>query len=359
MEIIEVNTNKLKKQYINFIYDLYKDDNNFCDMNLIFVKTFLYQTDSYSKRCKVKPIMIIDKGDIKLECIFVMDETKDIKLSFIEFKKNASKYLNELIGYSKKLMKKYKKDKVVVGINGQISYGLGILTGNYNRKFEFNSNYNLPYYTKEMDKVFPIIKRAFSYNYKATNSLSLFDNKLLDNIYSNFEFRYFNMRRFKKDMLIFGELCHKSLKNTPYYSKKTPYEMYELMKQLKFIMKKEDIIFVMKDGKEIGFVYTHPDYAELFNKPKLNYVTFYLKYLFKKTHNVIYNIIGVLPEYQKTGLAVALIHKSILMRQEKYPYGCSSFILEDNIPSTMLCKKLSISINKEFHLYEIIGDKDV
>ena len=52
----------------------------------------------------------------------------------------------------------------------------------------------------------------------------------------------------------------------------------------------------------------------------------------------------------------ALIHKSIMMRQKDYPYGSSSFILEDNIPSTMLCKKLSISINKEFHLYEIQGD---
>ena len=359
MEIIEVNNNKLKKQYISFIYDLYKNDDNFCDMNLLFVKNFLYQKDSYSKRCKVRPIMIMDNNEIKLECIFVIDETNDIKLSFIEFRKNSSKYLKEIIKYSRKLMKEYKKKKVVVGINGQISYGLGILVDKYNRNFEFNSNYNLPYYTKEMDKVFPIIKRAFSYNYKATNSLSLFDNSLLDNIYNNFEFRFFDMKHFKRDMLLFGELCHKSLKNTPYYSKKTPYEMYELMKQLKFIMKKEDIIFVVKDGKEIGFVYTHPDYAELFNKPKLNYITFYLKYLFKKTHNVIYNIIGVLPEYQKTGLAVALIHKSIIMRQKEYPYGSSSFILEDNIPSTMLCKKLSISINKEFHLYEILGDDNV
>lgn len=359
MEIVEVNNNKLKKQYISFIYDLYKNDENFCDMNLLFVKNFLYQKDSYSKRCKVKPILIMDNNEIKLECIFVIDETSDIKLSFIEFRKNSSKYLKELIKYSRKLMKEYKKKKVVVGINGQISYGLGILVDKYNRKFEFNSNYNLPYYTKEMDKVFPVIKRAFSYNYKATNSLSLFDNSLLDNIYNNFEFRFFDMKHFKKDMLLFGELCHKSLKNTPYYSKKTPYEMYELMKQLKFIMKKEDIIFVSKDGKEIGFVYTHPDYAELFNKPKLNYITFYLKYLFKKTHNVIYNIISVLPEYQKTGLAVALIHKSIIMRQKEYPYGSSSFILEDNIPSTMLCKKLSISINKEFHLYEIVGDDNV
>ncbi len=359
MEIIEVKTKRQKKQYINFIYDLYKNDNNFCDMNLIFVKNFLYQKDSYSKRCVVKPIMITDNDEIKLECIYVIDETDDIKLSFIEFRKNSSKYLKELLKYSKNLTKEYKKKKVIIGINGQISYGLGILTDKYNRNFEFNSNYNLPYYTKEMDKVFPIIKKAFSYNYKASNSLSLFDNTLIDKIYNNFEFRYLNMKHFKKEMLIFGELCHKSLKNTPYYSEKTPYEMYELMKQMKFIMKKEDIIFVLKDGKEIGFVYTHPDYAELFNKPKLNYISFYLKFLFKKTHNVIYNIIGVLPEYQKAGLAVALIHKSIVMRQEDYPYGSSSFILEDNIPSTMLCRKLSISINKEFHLYEILGDDDV
>lgn len=356
MEIIEVDSKKLKKQYIDFIYDLYKDDENFCDMNLLFVKNFLYQQDSYSRRCTVKPIMILDEGEVKLEGIYVVDETDIIKLSFVEFRRNASKYLQELIAYSKKVIKEFGKKKVVVGINGQISYGLGVLTNNYNRNFEFNSNYNLDYYAQEMDAAFPIMKRAFSYNYVATHSLSMFDNDMLKQVYDNFQFRYFNVREFKKEMLLFGELCHQSLKKTPYYSEKTPYEMYELMKQMKFIFKKEDIIFVQKDGKDIGFVYTHPDYAELFNRPKLNYATFYLKYLFKKTHNVIYNIIGVLPEYQKTGLAIALIHKSILMRQETYPAGVSSFILEENIPSTMLCKKLSTGINKEFHLYEIEGE---
>ena len=58
---------------------------------------------------------------------------------------------------------------------------LGFLTNEYNREFEFNSNYNPDYYTKEMDAVFPVIKKAFSYNYKATNSLSLFDKNILDN----------------------------------------------------------------------------------------------------------------------------------------------------------------------------------
>lgn len=359
MNILEANNKKLKKEYIRFIYKVYKNDENFSNMNIRFVKNFLYRQDSYAKRQTILPILIVDKEEIKLEGMFIIDETKEIKLSFIEFLPNAKKYLKELIKYSKKLLKKYQKEKVVVGINGQISYGLGILTDQYNRNFEFNSNYNKDYYTREMDEVFPVMKRAFSYIYKATNSLSFFDQKMLDYVYANYEFRYLDKKHFKRDMLIFGDLCHKSLKTTPYYSNKTPEEMYELMKQMKLIMRNKDIIFAMKDGKEVGFVYTHPDYAELFSKPRLNYVTFYLRFLFKKTKNVIYNVIGVLPEHQMSGLAINLIHKSIVMRQDKYPYGVSSFILEDNIPSTKLCRKLSVGINKEFHLYEISGDKNV
>ena len=284
MIIREVKTKKEKKEYIDFIYKLYENDKKYCDMNITFVKNFLYKKDSFAKRCEVLPIFIEDNDEIKLECMFIVDTSDEIKLSFLEFKKNSKKYLKELIKYSKKLLKQFDKKKVIVGVNGQVSYGLGFLTNEYNRDFEFNSNYNLDYYTKEMDEVFPIIKKAFSYNYKATNSLSFFDQNILDNVYSNYEFRYFDMKHFKRDMLIFGNLCHKSLKGTPYYSKKTPYEMYELMKQIRFIMKKEDIIFAMKDGKEVGYVYTHPDYAELFDRPKLNYIKFYFRFLFKKTN---------------------------------------------------------------------------
>ena len=359
MEIYEVKTRKDKKDYIGFIYNLYKDDRNFSDMNIIFIKNFLYQKDSYSKRCNIIPILIKDKGLIRLECIFVIDETEEIKLSFLEFLPHAKKYLKELIDYSKKLLKKYNKEKIVVGINGQISYGLGILTNKYNRNFEFNSNYNKDYYTKELDNVFHVVKKAYSYKYDAQNSLNLLNKSIIDNVNKSYEFRFLDMKHFKRDMLIFGELCHKSLKSTPYYSKKTPYEMYELMKQMKFIMKKEDIIFAIKDGEEIGFVYTHPDYSELFDKPRLYYIRFYLRYLFRKPNNLIYNIICVDNKYQISGVSLALIYKSIMLRKDNYPKGVSSFILEDNTLSTNLCKKLSVGINKEFHLYEIGCDQDV
>lgn len=359
METVRVKTKKQKKDYLDFLYKIYEDDKNFCDMNVIFVKNFLYKKDSYAKRHKILPIMIYDKNEPRLECIFIIDETDEIKLSFVEFLPKAKKYLRKLIDISNRLMNKYEKSKTVVGINGQISYGLGILTGEYNQKFEFNSNYNKDYYTAEMDKVFPVIKRAYSYNYDVNNSIKFFDNTLLDKNYKEYQFRFFNKKRFKEEMLIFGELCHESLKQTPYYSEKYACEMYELMKQTKLFFKDEDIVFAMKNGKEVGFIYTHPDYAELFNKGRLNYIAFGAKLLLIKPKNVIYNVIGVLPDYQRSGLAMNLIDYSLRLRRKDFIYGTSSFILEDNKESTSLCRKMATGINKEFHLYEILRRNDV
>lgn len=351
--ISEAITEKEKHEYIKFIYDLYSDDDNWCDMNLLFVKNFLYQKDSFSKRVMVRPIVIKEDDKIKLECIFIIDETSEIKLSFLEFVPNAKEYFACLDGYARYLLSLFNKQKVIIGVNGQISYGLGILTGDYNQSFEFNSNHNKDYYTKELDDFFPNIKKAYSYKYTARNTLSLLDDKALKRLYSRYQFRYFNIKQFKKEILLFGKLCHESLKNTPYYADKTPYEMYELFKPLRFIIRKEDIIFVMKDGKEIGFIYTHPDYAELFDKPKINYIKFFLKFLFKRPQKIIYNAIGILPKYKRTGIAAALIDKSIRTRLKDDFESVSSFILEENVSSTLLSKNLAIGINKEFHLYEI------
>lgn len=353
MQLIEVKTNKDKKKYIDFIYKVYKNDKNFSDMNLIFVKTFLYKKDSYAKRANVIPIMVED-GGIKLVCMFISTEdSKELKLSFLEFLPNSQEYLKAVIEYGKGLLKKLNFSKIIVGINGQVSYGLGILVHGNNDEFEFNANYNPDYYVRELDEVIEVKKKAFSYKYSAEKTLAAFNEDMIKHIYDNYEFRYFNKRKFKKEMLIFGELCHQTLKDTPYYSEKTPYEMYELMKQMKLMMRNEDLIFVQKDGKEIGFIFTHPDYAELFDKQRINYLKLGWRLLTRRPKNVIYNVIGVLKEYQKEGIAVGLIDFSTKMRSKEFPTGVSSFILEDNIASTNLCRKISTGINKEFRLYEI------
>ena len=100
MQIREIETKKEKKEYINFIYEVYKEDKNFCDLNLIIVKSFLYQREKHTKRLQIIPVMIKDNG-IKLVCMFVLDETNEVKLSFLEFLPGAQEYLKALIQYAK------------------------------------------------------------------------------------------------------------------------------------------------------------------------------------------------------------------------------------------------------------------
>lgn len=354
LKIIEANNNRDRRRYIDFIYKIYKNDPEYSDLNITFVKNFLYKKDSYAKRANIIPI-IIEDDELKLVGMYIYtSDSKELKLSFLEFLPNSNKYLQAIVEYGRRLLRNFNLNKIVIGINGHVSYGLGILEGGKNNAFEFNSNYNPNYYIKELDCLNLIKKKAYSYEYNAQNTINIL-SKIIKNK-EEYEYRFFNKKEFKKEMLIFGELTHKSLLNTPYYSEKKPIEMYELMKQMKFILKNEDILFAMKGGKEIGFLFTHPDYAELFDKPKLNYLKLYFRLRKKRPEIVIYNIIGVLPEYQNSGVALNLIYETVKNREKEYKKGVSSFILEENIPSTQLCKMLSVEINKSYNLYEVKRD---
>jgi len=350
LEAINVKTDKQKQEYVNFIYKVYKCDGNYRDLNLLFVKNFLWQKDNHAKRCIVQPMIIKNDNDIKAVGTFVhSQDMKELHLSFLEFLPNAQKYLEELLRQGRIIAHSYGLKKIVIGINGHISYGLGILVGEDN-EFEFNANYNPFYYAAELDDLKLIKKKAYSYIYSLKTSI--FNKDILDNVYKTYDFRTMDKLNFKKEMFLFGELCDKVMCETPYYSTKTKEEMYELMKQMKPLLKNEDIIFALKDGKEVGFIFIHPDFADFMTKTKVNPVIVFLKNRFQKANKIIYNIIGVLPEYQNTSLAIGLIHQTAKLC-EGYKKVVSSFVLEENVQSTKACRIFSQGIEREYNLYEL------
>ena len=134
--------------------------------------------------------------------------------------------------------------------------------------------------------------------------------------------------------------------------------MYELMNEMKVLLKNEDIIFAIKDGKEVGVVFSHPDYVELMDKPKVNYIKLLYRMCLKRPKKVIYNAIAVLPEYQKSSATIGLMHKVLELRKDKFDLSVTSFILEENAPSMTLFKQLASGVNKKFKIYDIKKDND-
>ncbi|MDR3046800.1 MAG: hypothetical protein LBU51_04180 [Bacteroidales bacterium] len=281
MKLIKAITHQEKRDFINFIYHVYKNDYKYRDLNLLFVKNFLYKQDKYAKRCQVVPLIVFE-DEIKAVAMYIYtDDSEELKLSFLEFLPHAEKYLKAILEYGQNLGKNEHLNKIVVGINGHVTYGLGILENNHDLDFEFNSNYNPNYYTQELDKLGLTKKKVISYAYSSTldEAKRLCNQAVIKRIYEAYTFRCFNPRKFREEMLILGEIIDKAWRNTPYYSSKTAEELLELIDEMRLLLKKEDIVFALKDGKEVAFVFTHPNYAELFTRKKVNLVLmFFLNY---------------------------------------------------------------------------------
>lgn len=356
MNLREAVSRRDKRRYLDFVYRVYREDKNFSDLNLIFLKTFLYGLDDYARRANVIPVLVED-GGIRLAGTFISTaDSPELKLSFLEFLPDSGHCLRAILDYGRGLMRRLGLSKMIVGVNGQVSYGLGILVHEYNTEFEFNANYNPGYYTRELDHIIPTSKRAFSYCFDASQCLASMEQIRSRRPAQGLSIRPMDKRHFKRDMLIFGSLCHEALKDTPYYSEKTPAEMYQLMRQMRFLLRNEDILFAVKDGREAGFVFSHPDYAELFTKPRLSYLRLFFRSCCMRPKRVIFNAVGVLPEYRRSGMIAELLYHSVRMRQRRYAAGVSSFILEENADSNLLFRKMSTGIHREYRIYEIEGE---
>jgi hypothetical protein len=348
-QIIEVVNNSQKKIFTDFICSVYKDDPKYRDINLLFVKNFLYQKDTYSKRCRVIPVMVSDP-DIKVVGMYVHSkDSTELKLSFLEFKPNSISCLRDILAYGQALARKENLSKIIIGINGHISYGLGILC-NQNNEFEFMGNYNPAYYVEELDKLHLVTKKAFSYKYSTDNKYS---QSIMKEPHQDYTFRTLNLNDFKHDMLIFGDICQKSFPGTPYYSPLTPGEMLDVMSPLKPLLKSNDIVFAQYHGKEIGFVFTHPDYAQFFNSRHVNLVWVFLHNLLSKSTKIIVNSIGIVPEHRHKALASGLLGYASHLKKGTFKQAVSSFVLTENLPSTKISTLFSTGINREYNLYEV------
>jgi len=355
LTIIKANTKKLKKEYLQFMRQIYKGNKNYKDINIFFAKNFLFQEDLFSKKCKIYPALIKENNIIVACATCIMYElASELFLSFFEALENKGEAVDLIIKKTKEIAQKEGKHKIVIGINGHISYSVGILENNYDIAQTFDSSYNPPYYIEYFEKYCSDKKEAVSYGYDL-NKIK-FDDDVLKRIHSEISFRFLDKKNFKKDILMFGDLCDQSMKGTPYYYQKTKEEMYDSLKSMRHIFNEENIIFAIKDGKEIGFILHHPDYNQAIMGQHLTPLKLFLgsKFGSKKIDTMIINIIGILPDYRIKAIIIGLLNEAHkIADKHKYKNIYSTFVFKDNLESTKLCSSLSSREVNKYYIYEI------
>jgi len=121
------------------------------------------------------------------------------------------------------------------------------------------------------------------------------------------------------------------------------------------LLKDGNIIYAMKDGREIGFVIWHPNFNEIMpDNGRMNPLWFFLrcKLFGGRIREFMINTIGVLPEYEKTGASLGLVNEMFKQVNGIYRGGETCFVWDDNIKSSRFCQALCRNVLRRYVVYE-------
>ncbi len=338
--------------YIEFIYEVYKNDPFFIDLPLFEMKSILLKKNKFSKNNLIESLMIYKEDKLcSVASLFKDINQSAILIGFLECLEDETKSIDEILSFAISFAKDYSLKNIIAGINGHVSLGVGYLNKSLNEPQSFDNRYTKTYYNDYFRKNKWLEETLHSY--KAINSVitDMLESKNLD--VSDLKVRYMNKSRFKHDLTILNELCNLSLSDTPYFTPMHKTQLYELIKPIKPWLKPYHLLFLMNDEKEIGFLFIPPDFHQT-QKPMKKHSRLSIGLELIKNINKItalkINVIGSIEKNHK-GL-YKLLNEGMKISNKYYQTVETNFIFDRNISSTNLAKRLGLVEHTSYSIYK-------
>ena len=278
-----------------------------------------------------------------------------IQLCFFESRKNQEKAVKLLVDEAIKIGKENNCKKLVVGLNGHVNYGLGLLCSHYDEKNSFSSSVNPKYYNDYFEKL--NCEKIYLNTYKAHSfdkTMKKYEG-IISKLNKSYEFKYFDKSNFDYFSKIYTDLNNSTFNNHRYYYPRKYNEDKEMLKELFLFMKEDSLIFAFKDNKPVGFILWYPDYNELLKNGGFFGTTEFFKNIFMKKRMKTAKVMeyGILEEYRKVGLPIALLNQVYLCTKKyKLEKAETSWILEENKDSNSICEAVCDEKYKRYVVYE-------
>ncbi len=231
--------------------------------------------------------------------------------------------------------------KLLVGLNGHLNYGAGILLDRFDEPPTFGLPYNPPYYRDYFNGLFCRKSVSFRFPLKGfydwcRRVAGTFDA-------GGLTVRFLNKRRLRSDIELYTDIDNRAFSNTQYWywSNRDGEENYELFHPFRFLMREEDLLFAEKDGKPVGFLLWYPDFNGLVQPGRdigpLDLLRYRLASPLRATRLAE---VAVLPEYRRLPVMATLLLKSLPTLERRGYETCEGgFIFEENRASVVMAQR--------------------
>ncbi|MDR1396564.1 MAG: hypothetical protein LBJ14_02360 [Desulfarculales bacterium] len=354
MNLIKAGNRRLKKEFLKLYYRVYSGHKCNRDNFNHNAANFLYRKDSFSKNCFIEPVLVYDSGHYAARAIFLHHPLLDsLQLGFFEALPGCRSAVDLLLEYAAVLAENLKTGRVIIGLNGHLTYGVGFLKDNYSLPAVFDGAYTPPYYPSLFSG------RGFTEHELTTYYAATADfappPSLLRKINTNISYRFIRLHDLKREMEILGDLFNRTLNGTHFYFNKKIIESFEMIKMIRPLLNRRNIIYAVKEGREIGFAIWHPNFNEVLgNNRRVRPLNFFIRCKLHgaKIKDFKVNTIGVLPEYSNSGVSLGMINEIYKQVSGVYQGGETNFVWNDNYKSSRFCAALCRHALRRYAVYE-------
>src|SRR6056297_963396 len=355
MKLVFVDGKKEIKQFINFYKAQYTTNSKKVNSLSPLLKSFLTGNSKLCKSVDLEALMVIDKEEVIMTSFLAQAKRmKDIlQISFFESSIYKPEGFKLILDRAKKVAKEKGASKLSASLNIHVNYGLGFLASDYDKNQSFGMAHNPEFYHKYFEKNGFNTVDLISYKKDMKGMKSLLSDNLKKRLNKKYSVRKIDFKNFRKEIQVYTEINNKAFANHLFYYTRNLDEDMELFKDLKFLLKEENLLFVEKNEEPIGFMLWYPDYNELMKSGEsIGISTFIKNKLFSKKITTFKIVeIGVIKREQNKGAILALFEYCFQCTKGRFINFESSWILKENEKSKAFGIKWSDGESKKYKAY--------
>ncbi len=295
----------------------------------------------FHRHATVLPHLLWEDGASVGRCALIHDRNMPefVQVAFFEALPDQTGVVEALCGAARSMQTGARK--LLIGINGHLNYGAGILLDRFDQPPTFGLPYNPPYYADYFAGLFCRKSVSFRFPLKgifdwARSAAGTFDT-------GGVTVRFLNKRQLRRDIELYTHIDNNTFSNTPYWywSNREPEENYELFHPFRHLMKEEDLLFAEKDGKPVGFLLWYPDFNGLVPPGRDINLFHLLRYTIANPLRATRLAeAAVLPEYRRLPVVATLLLKSLPEVEARGYETCEGgFIFEENHASVAMTQR--------------------
>ena len=294
---------------------------------------------AFHQHATIHSFLILQEDNVVGRFTLIHDQKlpEYVQVSFFEAQPGLSGVANLIVEKARSGYPHCKR--IVIGLNGHLNYGAGILTSNFSEAPVFGLPYNREYYQDYFSdfRKIPLV----SYQFPIEPFIEYHRRMGNNPDFKGITVRKLNKMKLRQETEIYTYLNNACFPGHPFWAERNVQEDYELFHPFRFLIKEENLLFAEKDGKPIGFFLWYPDFNQLLKGHQQLGLKHVLHYYFTRTIDTFrFTEIAVLPEYKKSHAVQAMILYAIpYIRKSGIKYGEGGFIFEENTNSIVMTRR--------------------